>query len=117
MKQYEFNARFSDVDFRRILNENPDADFIKVQWTPRGKDRQSIVLVSNRGANRMSAAGIPKPQTYPSIGLSHNGEHWGHGVTGTPVYVIKDIEYYKKMIISLSTHEAESHRILVTPTR
>jgi hypothetical protein len=118
MKQYEFKAHDTNVDFRRMLRENPDADFIKVQWTPQGESRPTgIVLVSERGARRMAAVGLPIPSRFLDLGLNRSGNDWRAGPMGDPVYVITAIQYGDKVIASLKHQEAEKHRILASPNQ
>ena len=116
MKPYEFNARFEDVDFRRILNENPDADFIGVKWTPRGKNRKTgVVLISDNGIRRMRDAGLPKLRRTFEIGLDCQGHLISGLQCGSPVYIIRDIGSFKEMYQQLMAYE--NHRIQVNPIR
>ena len=115
MEPYEFMAKFEDVDFRRILNDNPDADFVEVMWEPRGKNRKTgIVLISKNGARRIHSAGITKLSKVFTIGLDCDGSP-SSGPCGDPVYVLKDVGYFKEIYQQLTAYE--NHRIQVNPIR
>jgi hypothetical protein len=59
--QYGFSARYVDIDIARILEENSDSDFIRVEWKrkaiiERNKcfPKNSVVyLITERGMNRL----------------------------------------------------------------
>ena len=117
-KSYHFKASFPDVDFRRILNENPNADFIVVRWTPKNASYQcGLALVSKRGADRMAAAGIARPPKYWKVGLNKNGTDWSSGPVGDPIHVIGNICYCRQVISKIKKHEKQRHQIRVTAIR
>lgn len=58
MFEHTFNARYTDVDFRRILKENTDASFIKVYWKSETRGDYLRVLLTKKGLNRLRAVGL-----------------------------------------------------------
>jgi len=115
---YNFRSGFPDVDFRRILAENPDADFIVVRWALRGgTNKKGLVLVSEHGADRMSSAGISGLLGYRDVGLSKDGKHWRDGPERDPVYVIRDIDLFYRMLAEIKKQEKQRHWIEVTAIR
>ena len=117
-KAYHFKAKFSDVDFRRILRENPDSDFIVVGWAPKNKSyKGGIVLVSKHGADRMEAAGIARPPKYQNVGLDNVGTAWNAGDTGCPIHVIRNIGYFRQVLSEVKEYEKQRHQISVIAIR
>ena len=55
---YGFSARYQDVDFSRIVEENSDSDFIRVEWKDECGNDQVIVFVTPSGKKRCEAAGM-----------------------------------------------------------
>ena len=116
---YHFRASFPDVDFQRILSENPKADFIIVRWTPGGASyRDGIVLVSKRGVDRMAAAGITQPPMYHDVKLDKKGESWLDGPEGgDPIYVVSSIDKFGRILAKIKKYEKQRHWISVTAIR
>jgi len=55
---YGFSARYQDVDFSRIIEENSDFDFLRVEWKDDGGGDQMIVFVTPFGKARCEDAGM-----------------------------------------------------------
>ena len=55
---YGFSTRYQDVDFSRIVEENSDSDFIRVEWNDERGNDQVIVLVTPGGKKRCEAVGM-----------------------------------------------------------
>jgi hypothetical protein len=59
--QYGFSARYVDIDIARILEENPNSDFIRVEWKRKTRiegDRRfprnsAVYLITEKGMNRL----------------------------------------------------------------
>jgi len=59
--QYGFSARYVDIDIARILEENSDSDFIRVEWkrkTHIERNRRfpynsAVYLITEKGMNRL----------------------------------------------------------------
>jgi hypothetical protein len=59
--QYSFSARYVDIDIARILGENPNSDFIRVEWkrkthierNRRFPRNSAVYLVTEKGMNRL----------------------------------------------------------------
>jgi hypothetical protein len=52
---YGFSARYQDVDFTRIVEENSDSDFIRVEWKNERKGDQEVILLTPKGVERCRA--------------------------------------------------------------
>jgi hypothetical protein len=52
---YGFSTRYQDVDFSRIVEENRDSDFIRVEWKDSDGNDQMVVLVTPSGKARCAA--------------------------------------------------------------
>jgi ribosomal protein S27E len=55
---YGFSTRYQDVNFSRIVEENSDSDFIRVEWKDECGNDQVIVFVTPSGKKRCEAAGM-----------------------------------------------------------
>jgi hypothetical protein len=59
--QYGFSARYVDIDIARILGENPNSDFIRVEWKRKTHiegnrhfpENSAVYLVTEKGMNRL----------------------------------------------------------------
>jgi hypothetical protein len=59
--QYGFSARYVDIDIARILEENSDSDFIRVEWKRKAiiernkcfPKNSMVYLITEKGMNRL----------------------------------------------------------------
>jgi hypothetical protein len=58
-EKYTFSARYQDVDFARIIEENSSSDFILVEWSGgMCSEEWEIVLVTTKGFDRLANVGL-----------------------------------------------------------
>jgi hypothetical protein len=120
---YSFKARYQDVDFKRIAEENPLYDFVKVEWPwESGGNSSSLVIVSPAGIARMKAVGLCTPRSFSGVKLSASGSGWrhdpvGHEVKDEKIYVIEDGSGFEKLYAQLRERECRKRQIKVTAIR
>jgi hypothetical protein len=51
--QYSFSTRYVDIDIARILEENSDSDFIRVEWKRKQPGICGVYLITEKGMNRL----------------------------------------------------------------
>jgi DNA-binding PadR family transcriptional regulator len=51
--QYGFSARYVDIDIARILEENPNSDFIRVEWKRKRHQNSAVYLITEKGMSRL----------------------------------------------------------------
>jgi len=75
---YGFSARYQDVDFTRIVEENSDSDFIRVEWKNERKGDQEVILLTQRGVDRCIAVEMDFGINKKHCEIDSSGDLWGN---------------------------------------
>jgi hypothetical protein len=113
---YKFSARYKDVDFERILEENPSADFIEVKWAKiEGRPYGGFVIITDFGYERMRKAAMSTPRRYVNARINPDGLGWGYDPYGSGgIRIIDSVEEFKRMFAKLRERECRKYEIKVT---
>jgi hypothetical protein len=116
---YKFNAKYKDVDFERILKENPSADFIEVKWAKRakieGRPYGGFVIVTDSGYERLRKAAMNTPRRYVNARIHPDGIGWRHNPYGSGgIRIIDGIDEFKRVFAKLRERECRKYEIKVT---
>jgi hypothetical protein len=113
---YKFNAKYKDVDFERILEENPSADFIEVEWAKtKGRPYGGFVLVTDSGYERLRKAEMSTPRRYVNARINPDGLGWRYDPYGSGVIrIIDGIDEFKRVFAKLRERECRKYEIKVT---
>jgi hypothetical protein len=113
---YKFNARYKDVDFERILEENPSADFIEVKWAKiEGRPYSGFVIVTDSGYERLCKAAMNTSRRYANARIHPDGIGWRHDPYGSGgIRIIDGIDEFKRVFAKLRERECRKYEIKVT---
>lgn len=75
IKEYNFKAGpgYCGINFERILNENPNSNFIRVSWYDEDDDEIIIYVVTPRGVTRCKNVGLSQYLDEIKIIVNHDG--------------------------------------------
>jgi hypothetical protein len=113
---YKFNARYKDVNFERILEENPLADFIEVKWAKtEGRPYGGFVIVTDFGYERLRKAAMNTPRRYVNARIHPDGLGWRHDPYGSGgIRIIDSIDVFRNTFSKLRERECRKYKIKVT---
>lgn len=119
---YRFVSRYEDVDFAKIIAENPDADFIRVEWPwEEGKENSSLVIATSSGIDRLKAVDMSTPGSYAGVRISMSGVGWRHDPFGRgkdeKIHVFDDSSKFDRAYALLRERECRKRKITVTAIR
>jgi hypothetical protein len=73
---YGFSARYQDVDFLRIVEENIESSFILVEWKNERRVEEKIILLTPAGFERCSAVDMEQGVHKNRCEIEPNGHRW-----------------------------------------
>jgi len=83
-EEYSFSAKYQNVDFARILNENSEADFIRVDWKDEDDEKDARYLVTKKGYKRIKAVDMAYSNIYSLAALHLDAKGSLHHTTSYP---------------------------------
>jgi len=126
-EEYSFSAKYQNVDFARILNENSEADFIRVDWKDEDDEKDARYLVTKKGYKRVKAVDMAYNYIYSLASLHLDSKGSLHHTTSCPdssytigymlVIFKKDTTMantFKEFYAKLREREERRHSIKVT---
>jgi hypothetical protein len=112
---YKFSSRYQDVDFERILEENPLAHFIEVKWAKTEGSFCGLVIVTDSGYERLRKNGLSTPRRYVNARIACDGIGWGHDSFDMGgIRIIENIKAFRNILAKLKDRECRKHEIKVT---
>jgi hypothetical protein len=113
---YDFGARYVDVDFERIIDENPAASFIGVKWRrPTGETRE-VYLVTRKGYHRIKEAVLVDASRIDTdwCGICANGSLRQRKLGSHGIRMITSYSGFQELYEKLVEREEKKHLIVVT---
>jgi hypothetical protein len=118
---YGFSARYQDVDFTRIVEENSDSDFIRVEWKDDDGGDQMIVFVTPLGKARCEDAGMGYGVIQKTVRVRPYGDLDIYGRRDADPYIlyvddkrVVDMDVFEKWYGRLREREERRRPIKVT---
>jgi hypothetical protein len=111
---YGFSAPYWGVDFSRIVEENPNTDFIRVEWQNERGHARWVIIVTPKGRRRCCAVWNETRIKYGLWGITPRGDiDFGVGPRAL-CYFSGDLDDFEKWYGELREREERRRPIKVT---